>query len=387
MSDGPTSPPSLAGAAWLADPRLARLFGAIERDGDTAWVVGGAVRNALLGMPVADVDVATTALPDAVMSRAAAAGLKPVPTGIDHGTVTVIAEGAAHEVTTFRRDVETDGRRAVVAYADTLQEDAARRDFSMNALYADAAGNVTDPVGGIPDLRARRIRFVGLPEDRVREDYLRILRFFRFHAWFGDPATGMDPEALAAIAANAGGIDTLSKERIGHEMRRLLAAPDPAPALAAMAASGILGRVLPGADPRLIAPLVHLDRAEPRWLCRLAALGGDDPAQHLRLSRAEQRDMAQIREAMAGGAGPAELAYRHGPQIARDAVLIRAAAGQPQPAGWEAAIATGAAAVLPVKAADLAPTYSGAELGRRLAGIEDRWIASGFSLSREQLLA
>jgi poly(A) polymerase len=276
-----------------------------------------------------------------------------------------------------------------VAYADTLQEDAARRDFTMNALYADAKGNITDPVGGIPDLRARRVRFVGLPEDRVREDYLRILRFFRFHAWFGDARAGMDPDALAAVAANAQGLDTLSKERIGHEMRRLLAAPDPAPALGAMAASGVLARALPGADPRVIAPLIHLEggNAAPRWLRRLAALGGGDAEDRLRLSRAEARDLGLIRGAVESTASAAELAYRHGAEIARDALLIRAASGLPQPPRWEADIERGAQATFPVRAADLMPHQSGAELGRRLAEIENRWIASGFTLSREQLLA
>jgi poly(A) polymerase len=374
---------------WIGAKGTQAVLAMLSDAGYQAWLVGGCVRDALLGRPVADIDIATDAWPEAVVTLARAKGLRPVPTGIEHGTITVVVDGAPHEVTTFRRDVETDGRRAVVAFADNLEEDAARRDFTMNALYADAAGNVTDPVGGIADLEARRIRFVGHAEDRVREDYLRILRFFRFHARFGDPEAGMDADALAAIAANSDGIDTLSKERIGHEMRRLLAAPDPAPALAAMAASGVLARVLPGANPRTIAPLVHLEggEASPRWLRRLAALGGSEAENHLRLSRAEARDLVLIRNAVEAGAGPAELAYRHGPDVARDALLIRAASGLPQPEGSEGEIARGAAAIFPVGAADLMPRHSGVELGRMLAEIENRWIASDFTLSREQLLA
>ncbi len=364
---------------------LAMLVGA----GYQGWLVGGCVRDALLGRPVADIDIATDARPETVVRLAAASGFRAVPTGIEHGTITVVVDSAPYEVTTFRRDLETDGRRAVVAFSERLEEDAARRDFTMNALYADAGGHVIDPVGGIADLKARRIRFVGVAEDRVREDYLRILRFFRFHARFGDPAAGMDPDALAAIAANADGIDTLSKERIGHEMRRLLAAPDPAPALAAMAVSGVLARVLPGADPRLMAELVDLEGGEnaPRWLRRLAALGSGNAGQDLRLSRAEQRDLDLIRQAVASPQGAAELGYRHGREIARDAILLRAASGLPQPSGWEAEVSKGASATFPVRAADLIPRYSGSDLGRRLAEIEARWIASGFSLSREQLLA
>lgn len=372
---------------WIAAEGTQAVLSMLTRAGHQAWLVGGCVRDGLLERPVADIDISTDARPERVMTLAGAEGLRAVPTGIDHGTVTLIADGVPHEVTTFRRDVETDGRRAVVAFSDRIEEDAARRDFTMNALYADAAGNVTDPVGGIPDLRARRVRFVGLPEDRVREDYLRILRFFRFHAWFGDAKAGMDADALAAIAANAGGIDTLSRERIGHEMRRLLSAPDPAPALATMAACGVLGRVLPGADPRALAPLVHLEGGKaPCWLCRLAALGGQDAADHLRLSRAEARDLDRLRQAVGDSAGAGELAYRHGETVARDAILIRAASGLPPAPGWQEGIAKGAAATFPVRPADLMPQYKGAALGRRLAEVEARWIASGFTLSREQLL-
>ena len=372
---------------WVSAEGTQAVLAMLARAGHQGWLVGGCVRDALLGRAVADVDIATDARPERVVELAAAAGLRSVPTGIDHGTVTVIAGGAAHEVTTFRRDVETDGRRATVAFADRLEEDAARRDFTMNALYADAAGVVTDPVGGLPDLRAGRVRFVGDPVARVREDYLRILRFFRFHAWFGDPEAGMDGEALSAIAANAEGIERLSRERIGHEMRRLLAAPDPAPALAAMAATGVLARVLPGADARTIAPLVHLEGAEtpPSWLRRLVALGGD--AEGLRLSKAEARDHAETAAAVSANAGAAELAYRHGREVARDAMLIRAAGGLPLPADWREGIATGAAAEFPLRAADLLPRYAGAALGQRLTELESRWIASGFTLSREQLLA
>ena len=211
------------------------------------------------------------------MALAAAAGLAAVPTGIDHGTVTLLSDGQPFEVTTFRRDVETFGRHATVAFSTDIAEDAARRDFTMNALYAEPDGTLVDPLGGLADLRARRVRFVGDPARRIAEDYLRILRFFRIHAWYGDPAGGLDPEGLAACAALQEGLDSLSRERVGAEIAKLLAARDPAPAVAAMAATGILARVLPGADPRALAPLVHLEAGAglaPRWQRRLAALGG-----------------------------------------------------------------------------------------------------------------
>ncbi|NJM82736.1 MAG: CCA tRNA nucleotidyltransferase, partial [Tabrizicola sp.] len=250
-------------ADWISHPGTQALCAALEEAGFRALFVGGCVRNAIIGAMVSDIDLATDARPEEVTRIAEAAGFKVIPTGIDHGTVTIIARSVPHEVTTFRQDVETDGRRATVAFATDIAEDAGRRDFTMNALYADRQGLVIDPLSGLPDLLARRVRFVGDPERRIREDYLRILRFFRFHAQYGDPEAGLDADGLAASASLADGIGGLSRERIGHEMRKLLAAPDPAPALAAMERSGILARILPGADGRAIAPLVDLEAGEP----------------------------------------------------------------------------------------------------------------------------
>nr|MDA3889890.1 CCA tRNA nucleotidyltransferase [Allgaiera sp.] len=212
--------------AWLTRPETRAVCAALTGAGHRALFVGGCVRNALLGVAVADIDIATDAAPETVTILAENAGLKAVPTGIDHGTITVVSGGIAHEVTTFRRDVETFGRHATVAFTADPAEDAARRDFTMNALYATPEGEVLDPLGGLPDLQARRLRFVGDPASRIREDYLRILRFFRFHAWYGDQQEGLDPEGIAACAENLDGLAGLSRERIGTEMRKLLSAPD-----------------------------------------------------------------------------------------------------------------------------------------------------------------
>jgi poly(A) polymerase len=376
-------------ADWIRDEALQRVLGCLAEPGHRALLVGGCVRNALLGAPVSDIDIATDAPPERVVELAERAGLRTVPTGMAHGTVTVIAGHRGHEVTTFRRDVETDGRRAVVAYSTRIEDDAARRDFTMNALYAEGSGDVIDPLGGLPDLLARRVRFVGRPDDRIREDYLRILRFFRFHAAHGDPHAGLDAEGLAACAALSAGLETLSRERIGHEIRKLLEAPDPAPSVAAMRAAGVLTRALPGADDRALAPLVHLEAGiAPDPIRRLAVLGGEDPAGALRLSKDETRRLAILRDGIASVAGPGELAYRHGAAAARDIVVLRAAqSGAALPEDWRAACATGATARFPVRSADLADRYSGPALGVRLKELEARWIASGFRLSREQLLA
>jgi poly(A) polymerase len=376
-------------AHWLDKPAVIAVLDALEGGGARAWFVGGCVRDGLLGLEAGDIDITTDAPPDRVTRLVEDAGLRAVPTGADHGTVTVVADHFPVEVTTLRRDVATDGRRATVAFTDRIEEDAERRDFTVNALYATRRGEVLDPVEqGLDDLRARRIRFIGYPDDRIREDYLRILRFFRFHAWYADPGQGMDADGLAASAELAEGIDRLAKERIGMEMRKLLAAPDPAPAVAAMTRSGILQRVLPGADDRLLPVLVEIESgAAPDPLRRLAALGGDGADEALRLSRAEAQTLERLRDGMGSGAGAGELGYRHGARLARDILRLRGAiAGQPIDAAAETELEAGAHAVFPVKAADLMPEFSGPALGAELDRLERRWIESGFRLTAAELL-
>jgi poly(A) polymerase len=326
-----------------------------------------------------------------VIRLAEAAGLHPVPTGIAHGTITVVSGGTGYEVTTFRQDVETDGRRAVVAFSTDVRDDARRRDFTINAIYADRTGEVMDPLGlGLQDLAARRIRFIEDAEARIREDYLRILRFFRFHAWYGNPDAGIDPEALAPIAANSAGVDSLSRERLGHEMRRLLAAPDPAPSLSAMAATGVLGRVLPGAEARYVAPLVHAEvliGVAPDPIRRLVALGGEAAGEALKLSKAEARRLSDLAASVGSDTGIAALGYRLGAMAAVDVALLRAAfAGVHPDPGAPLEAQRGAAARFPVRADDLMPQLTGPALGARLRELEAVWIASGFSLDREALL-
>ena len=374
---------------WLAHPGTQALCAVLTGAGHQALFVGGCVRNALLGVPVADIDIATDARPEIVSNLAETAGFRVVPTGIEHGTVTVIAQGVAHEITTFRRDVETDGRRAVVSFSTDVAEDAARRDFTMNALYARADGTVLDPLGGLPDLIARRVRFVGEAEARIREDYLRILRFFRFHAVYGDPDGGIDAEGLAACAANAEGLEGLSRERVGAEMRKLLAARDPAPAVAAMAQSGILSRVLPGSDAKALSILVHLEAdLPPRWQRRLAILGGVNPGELLRLSKAETGSIAAVRDEIGSALTPAALGWKLGAEQAIDTVLCRAAMFEsPLPPNWSAEIARGVASALPVTAADLMPALHGPALGKKLHEIEARWLASDLYLRKSDLLA
>jgi len=319
---------------WLHDADAQQVCRVVQDGGHRIYFVGGCVRDALLGLPDSDVDLSTDATPEAVMALAKAAGVKAVPTGIDHGTVTLVSGGKPFEITTFRRDVETDGRRAVVAFSTDIAEDARRRDFTMNALYATPEGRVIDPLGGLPDLYARRLRFIEDAGQRIREDYLRTLRYFRFMAWYGDPEAGPEPEALDAIASNLDGLETLSAERVGQEFKKLLRAPDPAPALALMRQTGALPVLLPGSDDRWLSMLVHFEHMlglEPDWLVRLAALGGEALADRLRLSKAEAKRLTLLQEQ--GFAGPplAELAYRHGAGIARGAALLRGAMAEQMP--------------------------------------------------------
>lgn len=373
---------------WLRFSATQTVMGMLEDAGHLAYAVGGCVRNALLGVPVSDVDISTDAHPTRVIELANAAGLKVVPTGIDHGTVTVVAGGEGFEVTTFRADVETDGRRAVVRFADDVHEDAVRRDFTMNALYADRRGALIDPLGGLPDLQARHFRFILDADTRIKEDYLRILRFFRFSAWYGDPDAGMDSDALAAIAANIDGLDLLSRERVGVELVKLLKAPDPLIAVSVMERLGVLSRVLPGAATTALGPYLMfettLNRA-PDPMARMAVTGFFDGTA-LRLSKAQQRILGLYRDLMGSTEGPAELAYRHGADVAQTVMALRSASfGTPLPQEMAAQIAKGAEAKFPMKAKDLIPDYQGVDLGDALRRAEDHWIAEGFAPDKADL--
>lgn len=382
---------TLITASWLKSPASQAVCKLLEGAGYEAWFVGGCVRNALIDVPVTDLDVSTNAHPERVIELARAAGLKAIPTGVDHGTVTVVSGGAPYEITTFRKDIATDGRRAVVAFADTMIDDAARRDFTMNALYVGSDGQVVDPLGtGLDELVERRVRFIGDAEQRIREDYLRILRFFRFYAHYGDQDAGIDAEGLAACAANIEGLSLLSRERVGAEMGKLLSATNPAQALASMQASGVLAAILPGAASQTVAVMVHLESeaslpVDPA--ARMVALGAEDLSKLLRLSKAEARRVERLKEAIGSDQKPAELGYRLGGYLARSAVLLRAASlSSPISEQDLAAITRGAEQQFPVKAADLMPAFQGPSLGQKLKDLEARWIASDFELTKADLL-
>ena len=395
MSDAPLL---LKDAPWLREGTLARLIAVLDTEGEEARVVGGAVRNALLGEPIGDIDLATTAVPDEVIRRVTAAGFKPVPTGIEHGTVTVVIDGRPFEVTTLREDVETFGRHANVRFGRDWRKDAERRDFTMNALSATAAGAVHDTVGGLDDLKMRRVRFIGEAAARIAEDYLRILRFFRFHAAYGHGAP--DRAGVQACIAGRAGLAQLSRERVRMETLKLLLAKYAGAALATMSDAGLLLQVLGGvADLAAFERMVKIDAAQrrsPDPVRRFGALAvripedADRLQQRLRLSNVEHERLQSMSEGW-WRISPARerdarvQLYRIGPQRYLDRVLM-AWAHSPDDA-WDKAWAALCALpehwivpVFPIKAAEFIArgVPHGPALGVALRLAEDAWIEADF---------
>ena len=374
----------------MADPVAQTLCQAIENAGHVAYFVGGCVRNAIMQEPLSDIDIATDATPKQMVEICSHNHFRSVPTGIDHGTVTVVIDGQSFEVTTFRNDIETDGRRAVVAFSNNMADDARRRDFTMNALYADRHGTLFDPVGGIEDAQARHVRFIDDAGQRIREDYLRTLRFFRFHAQYADAAAPWDADALAGIADNLDGLATLSAERVGAEMIKLLAAPNPAPALSVMQQTGVLQAILPGADPTFVGPLVHLEDLSggPKdAIVRLAALGGQAVEDRLRLSRQAQKHLESVQELAQASHSPRALGYLGGVAAGQGAILLKSAyANTPIAAQDLTQAQEGAKRVFPLSAKDL-PAFAGPALGAELRRLKAEWLASDLEKTKDQLLA
>jgi poly(A) polymerase len=403
-------------AGWLRDPVLQSIVSMLDRDGEEARIVGGAVRNHLLGHEIVDVDIATTCVPEETIRRAKAAGFRIVPTGIEHGTVIVIADHHGFEVTTLRSDLETDGRRATVAFGRDWKTDATRRDFTVNALYCTADGEIVDLVDGLPDIETRTIRFIGDPEERIREDYLRILRFFRFFAAYGDGRP--DSSGLLACTRLKDGVTGLSAERIWTEMRKLLCVPDPARALLWMRQSGVLTLVLPESDKwgiDAIPGIIDAEKGfgwEPDPLLRLMSIipPREDVAHAVAIrwklsnadrARLEARALAEdIKPGLSEGA-LAKLLYRSRPGAIADRIRL-ALASKRAKANSDASVLDEVANLVrlmrfaetwkrprfPLTGKDMiaAGFAEGPEMGRVLRDLEERWLENGFKLSRAALL-
>ena len=402
---------------WVTEAPLRAVMAALAADEATgapvALFVGGCVRDALLGRPVGEVDIATVLLPDEVMARLRRAGLKAIPTGIEHGTVTAVADSQPFEITTLRVDVRPKGRHADVAFTDDWQADAERRDLTMNALFLSPVGEVFDPVGGLADLRAGHVRFVGDAERRIREDVLRLLRFFRFHAHYG--RVPPDAEGLAACGRLAHLLPTLSAERVAKETLRLLAAPDPLPALRLMRDAGVLPALLPEAAALdLVAALVTVEgvSAGGDALRRLAALLGanagaaETVALRLRLATRDRERLADMLQEAgrpspeAGERAARATLYRCGPATWRDRVLLAWAESVTSGAAQDRRAAEGWRALLdlpsrwpvpppPVRGADVLAlgVAPGPAVGRLVAAVERWWLDGDFAAGREECLA
>jgi poly(A) polymerase len=385
--------PSLANEPWLQARQLREVMAALTAAGGEVRVAGGAVRNALLGVPVADVDLATTLLPNDVMRVCKAAGFGVHPTGLAHGTITIVNHGVPFEVTTLRRDVTTDGRRAVVSFTTDWREDAQRRDFTMNAMYCDASGKIHDFTDGYEDILKRRIRFVGRASQRIREDYLRILRFFRFHASYGSQQ--MDATAVAACARSRAGIRKLSVERVRQEFLKILEAPQAIKALQVMAEHNILRNILPYTDEWRV-----LQRLPADGILRLFVLA-EWPAtlqEALHLSNAEAARIKSLADApdVSPRLLPKEqhrILYHLGASAFRDAVQLSWAKSRAKldDAVWAELLdlpERWAIPKFPVTGTDMKSigVPAGPPMGRLLTDLEDWWLASDFKPDRDQLL-
>lgn len=407
----------IAGQSWFSKPGLQRIFSLLNADGGEVRVVGGAVRNALMGMPVGDIDMATTLPPQDVVERAKEAGIKAVPTGIDHGTVTLVVDGEGYEVTTLRRDVTTDGRHAEVAFGTDWKEDAERRDLTINALYADASGEVIDMIGGLADIETKTVRFIGDAATRIAEDHLRILRFFRFFAYYGSGRP--DADGLRASARAKDKLSTLSAERVWSEMKKLLSADDPSRALLWMRQAGVLAQILPETEKWGIDAIHGLIAAEqalgwkPDPMLRLASIIPPDAervaalASRLRMSKNEAARLDQWAKAPAVDPSLAETAldrllYRQGVEEVKARLKLALASARADVSGADASMQKIARLstlltraekfskpAFPLSGADVlaAGLPAGPQVGEILGELEATWIDGNFALDREALLS
>lgn len=403
-------------ALWLHDEGLQKLLHCLSENGEEARVVGGAVRNQLLGYPVNDIDIATTCVPDEIIKRVSENGFKAVPTGYEHGTITVVVKDHSYEVTALRADIEPDGRRAKVIFGRDWKTDAKRRDFTINAIYADANGKIYDDVNGLADIETETLRFIGTAEERIREDYLRILRFFRLYAWVGKGRP--DAEAIKACARLKDGLLQLSAERVWSEVKKMLSAPDPTRALLWMRQAAILGIILPETEKWGIdafRPLIETERVmrlPPDPLLRLFSIVPRDEvrlkkmAERLRFSKLEKTrlmDFARISPIKYNSSDIEikKLVYHHGKQAVLDELTLALSNARAHALSNDNALVEAShytrlrklteqydIPVFPLTGKDLLPLgiTEGPAIGHKLKALEKRWVESGFLLDRKALL-
>tara|TARA_Y100000739_G_C20607740_1_gene466666 strand:+ start:1560 stop:2720 length:1161 start_codon:yes stop_codon:yes gene_type:complete len=374
----------------IVTPTTKKLFQLFIEKSFDIYFVGGCVRDFLLNLPIKDIDISTTALPNEIISIARENNIKAIKTGIEHGTITLVYKTIQYQITTFRTDIKTDGRKAVVNFSKDIIADASRRDLTINALYADIEGNIIDPLNIIADLNSRKIKFINNPQERIVEDNLRILRFFRFYAWFGKTNNSLDNASLRACVRFKEKLLNLSGERIGTEMKKLLTAPKPIKSLEIMLAEGILEIIMPKADVHLLKSLIKFEREADvsiHWTTRASVMTDSKLKTKWKLSNSDHKLLSTLQKFKYYNISISKIAYLYGQELAiKYAVIKSVISNESLPKNLDTLVNLGVSAVFPITSQDLIPDYQGKDLGKKLHSLKNIWIDSKFTLNKEDLL-
>ncbi len=375
---------------WIKNQSLQNILQILKKADHNAYLVGGCVRNSILNFPVNDIDISTDARPEETLDLFNIGSFKAAPTGFSHGTVTVVSEGIPYQITTMRSDQNTDGRHADVSFSDNITKDAERRDFTINALYADPTGKIIDPIGGLKDFQPLRIKFIGNANNRIQEDYLRILRFFRFHAQFADLVADFERDALDAIKDNQNGLKFLSKERVWNELQKILLSKNPSRALSEMSKIGVLEKVLIDRGIKSIKNLISIEQKmgiEPEAIRRLLAITRNTEITSLNLSRKEVKKFSLLKSLLEKKFDPAELVYQFNKEIAQSVLAISTFnQGEKLKLSDVKKIEKACLYPCPISGAHLTKYMSGADVGIKLKEAQRAWIKSNFKSDPAKIL-
>lgn len=375
---------------WIKNENLQNILQILKKADHNAYLVGGCVRNSILNFPVNDIDISTDARPEETLDLFNIGSFKATPTGFSHGTVTVVSEGIPYQITTMRSDQNTDGRHADVSFSDDITKDAERRDFTINALYADPTGKIIDPIGGLKDFQPLRIKFIGNANNRIQEDYLRILRFFRFHAQFADFVADFEQDALDAIKDNQNGLKFLSKERVWNELQKILLSRNPTRALSEMSKTGVLEKVLIDRGIKSIKNLISIEQKmgiEPEAIRRLLAITRNTEITSLNLSRKEVKKFSLLKSLLEKNFDPAELVYQFNKEIAQSVLAISTFnQGEKLKLSDVKKIEKACLYPCPISGAHLTKYMSGADVGIKLKEAQRAWIKSNFKSDPAKIL-
>jgi len=376
---------------WIKSKSLQNILKIFKKADHNAYLVGGCVRNSILNLPVNDIDISTDAKPEETLDLFKTGSFKATPTGFSHGTVTVVSEGIPYQITTMRSDQNTDGRHANVSFSDNIKADAERRDFTINALYADPTGKIIDPIEGLKDFQPLKIKFIGNANNRIQEDYLRILRFFRFHAQFSDLVEDFERDALDAIKDNKNSLKFLSKERVWNELQKILLSKDPSRALLEMSKIGVLEKISINRGIKSIKNLISIEEKmgiKPEAIRRLVALTRDTEIKSLNLSRKEARKFSLLKSLLEKNFDPAELVYQFNKEIAQSMLAISTFnQGAKLNLIDVTKIEKACLYPCPISGAHLSKYVSGEDVGVKLKEAQSIWIKSNFKSDSAKILS